>query len=104
MMKFGDSLTAGAEPGKLNRNSRPHVPALWSGHVYSAGYTRRSWLGNDVKQYLANLARAGSDRVPLFVLERIDLSIRIQGEDHWFCVHAHNLPFVALWTSVIRGT
>jgi hypothetical protein len=86
---------------KLNRNRRPHVTAVWGGDICSTGDTRRGGLGNDVKQYLANLARAGSDRVSLFVLERINLPIRVQGKDHWFSVHFSKPP-VTLWISFIR--
>ncbi len=81
---------------KLDSNGRPHVTSLWSGNIYSAGNTRRGRLGNDVKQYFANLARAGSDRVPLLVLERINQSICVQGEDHWFSVHSQTLPLSPL--------
>ena len=81
---------------KLDSNGRPHVTSLWSGNIYSAGNTRRGRLGNNVKQYFANLARAGSDRVPLLVLERINQSICVQGEDHWFSIHSQTLPLSPL--------
>ena len=77
---------------KLNRNRRPHVTPLCGRDIYLARDTLRSGLGNDVKQYLANLACAGSDRVSLFVLKRINLPIGIQGKDHWFSVHSLRNP------------
>ena len=81
---------------KLDSDGRPHVTSLWSGNVYATGNTRRGRLGNNVKQYFANLACAGSDRVSLFVLERVNQSICVQGKDHWFSVHSQNLPLSPL--------
>ena len=83
---------------KLYRNSRPHITSLRCGNVHSTGNAGRGWLGNDVEQHLANLARTGANRVPLFILERIDSSIVIQGEDHRFSVHSQNLHLFAYST------
>ena len=92
----------GTDPGprlerrKLNSDSRPHITALRSGYVYSTGNAGRGWLSNNVKQHFANLARTGANRVPLFILERIDGSICVQGEDHRFSEHFQNLPLSPL--------
>jgi hypothetical protein len=72
---------------ELYRYRRPNVRALGTGDIYFAGNTWRGGLGNYVKQYLAHLTRTGADRVPLFILQRVDLTVSVQGKNHWFSVH-----------------
>lgn len=73
---------------KLNSDSSPYIGTLGTGDVYLAGNAWRGWLSNDVKQNFANLTCACSDRVALFVLYCVDLSVGVQGKNHWFRVHS----------------
>ena len=87
------SQHVGCRTRKLDRDSGLYIRASGNGDVYLAGNALRGWLGDDVKQNLANLSRAGSDRVPLFVLERIDLPIYVKGANYWCCVHLQKTPY-----------
>ena len=77
---------------KLDCDSRPNVGPLRNGDVYFTGNTWRGWFSNDVKQNFANLTSAGSDRISFFVLQRVNLSICVQGKDYWFRVHVQKSP------------
>ena len=91
-----------ARPESLYRYSSPNVGALGNGDIYLAGNTWRGWLSYDVKQNFAHLTRTGADRVPFFILQRVDLSVSVQGKNHWFSVHLCSLQFTRAVDSLLH--
>ena len=76
----------------LYRYRSSHVRSLCGWSVNSSGDTLRGRFRDDVEQDLAHLARASPDRVALLILYGIDLSVWIQGKNHWFGVHSKRSP------------
>ena len=87
---------------KLYRYRRPNIRALGTGDIYLSGNTWRGGLSNYVKQNFAHLTRTGADRVPFFILQRVDLSVSVQGKNHWFSVHLCSLQFTRAVDSLLH--
>jgi hypothetical protein len=102
----------------LNSNSSPDIGPLGSGDVNPSGNTGRGRLSNNVKQNFANLSCTGSDRVPLFILQGVDLTVSVKGKNHWFRVHSEivsnqstgtrfnglSVPSLPKWPLALRST
>jgi hypothetical protein len=69
----------------LDSYRSPHVRSLCGRNL--PGNTLRGWFSNYVEQNFAYLARACANRVPLLILQSIDLPVWVEGKDHWFSVH-----------------
>src|SRR5437868_4418210 len=74
---------------KLYSNRSTHIRSLCGWNVNSARNALRSRFGNDVEQHFTHFPRARSDRVALFVLKSVNLTVRVQGKNHRFSVHVY---------------
>ena len=79
---------------RLYSYSSSHIRSLCGWRVNSSGYTLRGRLRDDVEQHFTHLARASSDRIALLILQGIDLSVCVQGKNHWFGVHSKKVSLI----------
>jgi len=79
---------------RLYSYSSSHIRSLCGWSVNSSGYSLRGRLRDDVEQNFTHLARAGPDRVALLILQGIDLSVCVQGKNHWFSVHSKKVSLI----------
>ena len=79
---------------RLYSYSSSHIRSLCGWSVNSSGYTLRGRLCDDIEQNFTHLARASSDRIALLILQGIDLSVCVQGKNHWFSVHLRKSPSI----------
>jgi len=79
---------------RLYSYSSSHIRSLCGWRVNSSGYTLRGRLRDDVEQNFTHLARASSDCIALLILQGIDLSVCVQGKNHWFSVHSKKVSLI----------
>ena len=70
-----------------DRDSSAHVRSLCGWNIYSARDALSCRFGDDIQQDFAHLTCASPDSISLFILQSVDLTIRVQGKNHRFVVH-----------------
>ena len=72
---------------KLDRYSGADIRLLRNQDFCARRNRAREWLGDEVQQNFAHLVGARADRVPLFILQQVNLALKIERKDHRFRVH-----------------